>query len=99
MIGAAQMFIIANAFIADKPVDPTALWILALIVAVIAPLKSYLGIRDASTAQISAKANTIDDSIELRQFRKIDEDQIIRKPKSAEPSTPAPPLPPPEKSQ
>jgi hypothetical protein len=79
MIGAAQMFIISNAIIADTPVDPSALWILALVVAVIAPLKAYLGIRDSSTAAFAKKANEVDESVELRQFRKIDEDQLIRK--------------------
>jgi hypothetical protein len=98
MIGAAQMFIISNAFIADTPVDPTALWILALVIAVIAPLKAYLGVRDASTSAFAKKANEIDQSVELRQFRTIDEDQMIRKgPTTAGATTTAdnpPPSPP-----
>jgi hypothetical protein len=96
MIGAAQMFIISNAIIADTPVDPSALWILALVVAIIAPLKAYLGIRDSSTSAFAKKANEIDESVELRQFRKIDEDQLIRKSQSGPgPSSSASPPPPP----
>jgi hypothetical protein len=95
MIGAAQMFIISNAIIADTPVDPSALWILALVVAIIAPLKAYLGIRDSSTAGFAKKANEIDQSLELRQFRKLDEDQVIRKtPSGPGPSSASPPPPP-----
>jgi hypothetical protein len=94
MIGAAQMFIISNAIISDVPVDPTAIWVLALIVAVIAPAKTYLGIRDASTAAFAKKANEVDDSIELRQFRKIDDDQVIKKVPPAPPAADTPKLPP-----
>lgn len=89
------MFIISNAFIADTPVDPSALWILALVVAVIGPLKAYLGIRDSSTSQFAAKANQIDNSVELRQFRKIDEDQVNRKSAAGSSSASPPPSPPP----
>jgi len=70
-LASAQAFIIANNFIGDQPVSPAAIWILALVIAVIAPVKAFLGVRDSSTSRVTKEVNA-----DLSQHRKVGDDQL-----------------------
>jgi len=70
-LASAQAFIIANNFIGDQPVNPAAIWVLALVIAVIAPVKAFLGIRDSTTSKVSKEVNA-----DLSQHRKVGDDQL-----------------------
>ena len=70
-LAAAQAFIIANNFVGDVPVSPAAIWILALVIAVISPVKAFLGVRDSSTSRVAKEVNA-----DLSQHRKLGDDQL-----------------------
>lgn len=53
MLGAAQAFIISNAVIGTNPVPLEVIWVLALVMAVLGPLREFLGVRDATTARVA----------------------------------------------
>lgn len=67
MLGAAQAFIVSNALIGTNPVPEEVIWVLALVMAVLGPMREFLGVRDASTARVAKEAKP-----ELAQKRVVE---------------------------
>lgn len=67
VLGAIQAFIVANTLIGgNTSVPPEAIWIIALVMAALGPIREYAGVRDASTSRI---AKEVDGSIP--QYRSV----------------------------